>query len=82
LACGAVHALTEAGISIPEDVKIVGYDNVSASQYCTPSLSTIEQPVEEIGTLAANLFLKLQANEQKQYTLLIKLIRRRSSVPL
>jgi LacI family transcriptional regulator len=82
LACGAVHALIESGISVPEQVRVIGYDNISASRYCTPTISTIAQPVDEIGTLAADLLLKLQNGdelEQTKHVLPVKLIKRQTT---
>jgi LacI family transcriptional regulator len=82
LACGAVHALIEAGISVPQEVRVIGYDNISASRYCTPPISTIAQPVDEIGTLAVDLLLKLQNNEkleQTKYVLPVELVKRQTT---
>lgn len=82
LACGAISALTEAGISIPEQVQVSGYDNISAAKWMVPSLTTIAQPVKEMGRLAAELILKLSKNEtldQKRFTLPVELIKRKST---
>lgn len=77
LAYGAIRALQEAGIEIPGQVRVVGYDNGKASMYCNPPLTTIAQPVSQMGTLAAQLILKLckgQKLEQVRYNLPVELI--------
>jgi LacI family transcriptional regulator len=82
LACGAMHALAEAGISVPGEVKIMGYDNVSPSRFYKPSISTIEQPVQKMGSLAAELILQLQYKKEsvKSHHLLpVNLIRRETT---
>jgi LacI family transcriptional regulator len=82
LAYGAIRALSEAGISIPNQVGITGYDNVSSAQYCNPPLTTVEQPVEEMGKLAAKLILDMGAGkplENRHHQLPVKLIRRNTT---
>lgn len=58
VALGAIVALKEAGISIPDDVAVAGFSDWSISSVLDPPLSTIAQPSEEMGTLAAKLLLK------------------------
>ncbi len=57
LAMGAMKYLKEIKIRIPEDVSIIGFDNNSISKLIEPNLSTIAQPIEELGTRAAQLLL-------------------------
>jgi LacI family transcriptional regulator len=79
IAMGTIKALTNRGISVPRAVKVVGFDDISISKYSTPSITTIHQPMEEMGTLAANLVLQLLTKEhveQKQYRMPVKLIKR------
>lgn len=54
-----LHALRLAGIRVPADVSIVGYDNIEAAQYLDVPLTTVEQHEEEIGRKAAELLLEL-----------------------
>ncbi|HET7628555.1 MAG TPA: LacI family DNA-binding transcriptional regulator [Bacillales bacterium] len=49
LALGAISALTEMGKTVPGDVSVVGFDNLRISQMCIPKLTTIAQPLDEIG---------------------------------
>ncbi len=55
LALGACRALYEAGIRIPEDVSVVGFDGVEAGKFCCPSLTTIEQPVVEMARATTDI---------------------------
>lgn len=48
LAIGALRALHEAGLSVPRDVSIAGYDGIDMANYTVPSLTTMRQPVEAI----------------------------------
>ncbi|RIN72697.1 LacI family transcriptional regulator, partial [Staphylococcus simulans] len=59
LALGALYALKDNNFSVPEKVKIVGFDNVSISKYSYPSLTTIAQDKEQLGYTAAKELLKL-----------------------
>lgn len=58
-AVGAVRALREAGLRVPEDVSVIGFDNLSFAEYLQPSLTTVVQPLEEMGIQAAELVLKI-----------------------
>jgi DNA-binding LacI/PurR family transcriptional regulator len=57
LALGAMRALQEAGLRIPEDVSVVGFDDIDEAQYTLPSLSTINPGREQIAALAVELLL-------------------------
>ncbi|MBZ6072093.1 substrate-binding domain-containing protein [Aeromonas schubertii] len=57
MAMGAVSAATEAGLRIPEDLSIIGYDNVELAEYLSPPLTTVNQPKEELGRLAVTTLL-------------------------
>lgn len=58
LALGAMRALYEAGCRIPEDVAVVGFDNIEQGMYATPSLTTIAPDKQEIARAAVALVLK------------------------
>lgn len=58
MALGAMNALKELSYRIPEDVQVMGYDNMFFSQYLTPSLSTIQHPIIEMGNKAADFMLQ------------------------
>lgn len=58
LAIGAIRAIERAGRRVPEDVAVCGFDDISWMEMITPSLTTIAQPIEEIGARAVNLLLE------------------------
>ncbi len=58
-AVGAYHAVQEAGLRIPEDISIVGYDGIPMSQALYPKLTTLKQDTKEIGEKAAKELIAL-----------------------
>jgi LacI family transcriptional regulator len=56
-ALGSVRALTRAGIKVPEQCSVVGFDDVPLSALAMPSLTTVRQPLEAMGTLAVNMVM-------------------------
>jgi len=52
-AIGAIRAFREAGLRIPEDVSVVGFDDVQSAAYQNPALTTVRQPLHQMGMLAA-----------------------------
>jgi LacI family transcriptional regulator len=56
-AIGAIHALQQAGRRVPEEVSVVGFDDVDNAAFYNPSLTTIRQPLREMGRLAAETLL-------------------------
>ncbi|WP_028562769.1 LacI family DNA-binding transcriptional regulator [Paenibacillus pinihumi] len=57
LAIGAIHALKEAGIRVPEDVAIVGFNDIEISQFMSPPLTTIRIQAEMMGRMAVKLLV-------------------------
>jgi len=57
MAFGAMEAIQEAGLRVPEDISIIGYDNVEWSDYVTPRLTTVKQDVDKIGADAARILM-------------------------
>jgi len=81
MAIGAMRALREAGRAIPEDVSVVGYDDVPAAAYSHPPLTTIRQPMQEVGALATRLLIELidkPDTERREVLLTTELILRES----
>jgi LacI family transcriptional regulator len=62
-AMGSIRALHEAGLRVPEDVSVIGFDDIQSAAYQIPSLTTIRQPLERMGRTAAQLLLKRLAGE-------------------
>jgi LacI family transcriptional regulator len=56
-ALGALQALKEAGLRVPEDVSLAGFDNIPLAPVMTPALTTVSQPTDEEGRLAAEFLL-------------------------
>ena len=57
-ALGAVRALHRAGLRVPEQCSVIGFDDIAASSLCTPPLTTIRQPMESMGAMAASVVLE------------------------
>jgi LacI family transcriptional regulator len=56
-AAGALKALGEAGLRVPQDVAVVGFDDVPLAQHTTPTLTTVRQPMRGMGQAAARLLI-------------------------
>jgi len=56
-AIGAIRALRDAGLEVPESVAVVGFDDIPSAAYNTPSLTTIRQPLRRMGEIAARTLL-------------------------
>jgi len=54
-AIGCIHVLSEAGIKIPEEIAVCGFDNIRFAQYTTPPLTTVDQSIEDIGRCCIEL---------------------------
>lgn len=59
MAFGAMTACRNRGISIPDDISIIGYDGLAACEYVTPKLSSVEQPLRQLGEHAARILCSL-----------------------
>lgn len=57
MAVGAYLALYQAGLRVPQDIAVVGYDDIELAQYMTPPLTTIHQPKDELGELAIDVLI-------------------------
>jgi DNA-binding LacI/PurR family transcriptional regulator len=66
-AIGAIRALKDAGLSVPGDVSVVGFDDILSAAYSTPSLTTVRQPLLEMGKRGAEILLDRIANREKEY---------------
>jgi DNA-binding LacI/PurR family transcriptional regulator len=66
LAIGAIKAFRRAGRRVPEDIAVVGFDNIPLSQMFEPALTTIAQPMFELGAAAAKLLLERLAGGHPQ----------------
>ena len=65
-AFGAIRALNRAGIRVPEQCSVIGFDDVSPAAICTPSLTTIRQPMELMGDLAVKIIVEAMGTMQEK----------------
>ncbi len=83
-ALGVYQAAKEAGLNIPNDLSVVGFDNLDDSSLMVPALTTVDQSVEEIGTIATEMINSLINDEKlicKQHIIQTRLIIRDSCAP-
>ncbi|RFU64422.1 LacI family transcriptional regulator [Peribacillus saganii] len=81
MAIGAVKAIKSKRLKVPEDISVVGFDDIKFASVFEPAITTIAQPTFELGKIAMELLLKLMNNdelEKKQYMLEDKLVVRES----
>lgn len=57
-AIGAIHAFREAGLLVPRDISVVGFDDIQSAAYQNPGLTTVRQPLREMGRIAAETVLR------------------------
>ena len=65
MALGGYRALQEYNFKIPDDISVMGFDNAIFGRYLSPSLTTIDQPIQEIGVSAAELIVSIIENKNK-----------------
>jgi LacI family transcriptional regulator len=63
MAIGAARAAMERDIKVPEDLSIVGFDGIEFAEYFMPSITTIRQPVEEMGKKSVEILFDVLCNE-------------------
>ncbi|KRG15141.1 LacI family transcriptional regulator [Virgibacillus soli] len=81
-AFGVMNELANQGIKVPQQMSVIGFDNIEFSQMMTPPLTTIQQPDYEMGRMACNLLLdQLDGEETKQVDIILqpKVIERQST---
>lgn len=66
MAIGVLRAAREKGLKVPEDLAVVGFDNISFSSMCDPMLTTVSQPKYDLGCTAMDLLLKTIQGELKE----------------
>jgi LacI family transcriptional regulator len=82
MALGVIRAANELGLSIPQEVAIVGFDNIALASYSSPPLTTVAQQTRYMGQLAARLLIDRIDNRKrppKRHVLETKLVVRQSS---
>jgi LacI family transcriptional regulator len=65
MAIGAMRALRQIGRRVPNDVSVIGYDDIPAAEFAVPPLTTVRQPMRELGAVATRLLIKaIEEGEQ------------------
>ena len=59
IAFGALHALSDKGIRVPQDISIIGFDDTSLSSFTSPPLTTIHAPAYDMGSFGANIVFNI-----------------------
>lgn len=83
-AIGALRAIRDHGLRVPEDISVVGFDDIQAAAFQNPSLTTIRQPLHEMGRIAARIVLERvrgQAPAPGMMAVLPELVIRESTCP-
>jgi LacI family transcriptional regulator len=80
MAMGALKACGMMGVKIPEDMSIVGFDDIEAASFTSPPLSTVALPKQEMGSLAAEILINtiLRKEKPRNVSLSTKLVIRES----
>jgi len=65
MAMGAMDAIRNRGLRIPDDVSVVGFDDIPQASLVRPALTTINQPLEKMGRVATQVLLDLLENPEK-----------------
>ena len=84
IAMGAMSALEEAGIRVPEDVSVVGFDDIFFARLARPPLTTVHIPREQLGKLAFQALEKIVRSKRQrgaEYVLETSLVIRKSTAP-
>ncbi|HZZ38086.1 MAG TPA: LacI family DNA-binding transcriptional regulator [Acidobacteriaceae bacterium] len=66
-AIGAIRAIRDAGLRIPADISVIGFDDIITAAYCEPPLTTVKQPLREMGSRAAQILLARIDQPNKEY---------------
>jgi LacI family transcriptional regulator len=82
VAFGAVQAIHGHGLHIPEDVAVVGFDDVPLASYCTPPLTTVRMPTVEMGRRAGELLIERIGGQPTEWHVVLEttLVVRASSI--
>lgn len=68
MAVGVLSAARERGLSVPQDLSVVGFDDVEIASITTPALTTVQQPLQGMGRVGANVLWRLLQGEQLDAT--------------
>ena len=66
-AIGAVRAICDAGLRCPEDISVIGFDDIASAAYMCPRLTTVRQPLRRMGEMAVQTLLKRIESPNEAY---------------
>jgi LacI family transcriptional regulator len=66
MAVGAMRVLRIAGLSVPQDVAVVGFDDTSVASSSEPALTTVRQPIERLGAMAVDVLVSILENSSAE----------------
>jgi LacI family transcriptional regulator len=66
MAMGVMDAVRNNGLRVPDDVSVIGFDDIPQASLIRPALTTIRQPLEKMGRVATQMLLELLSQPQKQ----------------
>jgi len=84
MAVGAVHAVQDKGLRVPDDIEVIGYDDIPLASMMRPKLTTVAQPMYDLGAVAMRLLTKFMNHEpieEQRVVLLHHLVERESTKP-
>ena len=82
MAIGVINRIKELGLSVPDDVAVTGFDDIEIAEFLRPALTTVRQPIENIGRVAAETLIKIlneNVNKPVHRLLNVELIPRESA---
>lgn len=85
MAIGAIRKITDAGLSVPNDVSIIGFDDIAVASQIVPSLTTLAAPIDKLTELACDMLIQLingEESETRHIALPARLIVRESCTDL
>lgn len=84
MAIGALQTLRRSGLNVPAQMSLVGFDDIEPARWVSPSLTTVRQPLRQMGEIGARKLLKILSGEEPEVTRIVlrcELIGRESSAP-
>ena len=66
-AIGAIRAIADSGLRCPDDISVIGFDDISSAAYHIPRLTTVRQPLHRMGEIAVQTLLKRIESPREAY---------------
>jgi LacI family transcriptional regulator len=82
MAMGAISAIQDSGLAVGKDISVTGFDNIPSAAYTHPPLTTVSQPIFQIGGMVCEILIRMVKQislEKKQIRLNPSLIERQST---